>query len=263
MSKKTSVKTLLASINSYDVALARTLLHSDYEQHNPFIPDTAEGLLSLYPILEKDGVNVEPLLILEDGKNIVAFNRWHNAESFGHGCSEMVSFNLYTVNKDGLLTGHWDAMQCESPPNKSGRSLSDGIIEITDLSETEKNKTNVIEMFKILINGTPEEAMAALKENFIPRYMQHNPDASDGIEGFINAQMNGTVQPRWLFEKQHKVIGEGNYILSISEGKHSGVPSVFYDLVRFENVKIAEHWDVIQEIPCANMVHENGMFGFK
>lgn len=262
MSKKESAKTLLASINAYDTQLARTVLHPDYEQHNPFIPDTAEGLLSLYPTVEQAGLKVKPVLILEDGENVVAFNRWHNAELFGHGCNDMVSFDFYTVNEQGLLTGHWDAMQCESPPNKSGRGLSDGISEITDLHETQRNKTKVIEMFKILINGSPEEAMAALNENFLPDYKQHNPDGSDGIEGFLNAQMNGKVQPRWLFEKQHKVIGEGNYVLSIAEGKHSGVHSIFYDLVRFENGKIAEHWDVIQAIPTQNLANDNTMFNF-
>lgn len=263
MSNKESVKTLLNSINAYDVELGSSVLHPDYEQHNPFIPDKAEGLLGLYPAVEQAGVKVEPVLILEDGESLVAFNRWYNAELFGHGCNEMVSFDFYTANEEGLLTGHWDAMQCECSANKSGRNLSDGISEITDLDKTEQNKATVIELFDVLLNGTQEEAMAAVNEKFLTDYKQHNPDGSDGIEGFFEAQMNGKVQPRWLFEKQHKVIGEGNYVLSIAEGKHSGVHSIFYDLVRLENSKIAEHWDVIQEIPTANLAHENGMFGFK
>jgi len=117
-------------------------------------------------------------------------------------------------------------------------------------------------MFKILINGTPEEQMAAVNTNFLPDYKQHNPDGADGIEGFLTAQMSGEIKPRWLFEKQHKVIGEGNYVLSISEGKHSGVHSIFYDLVRFENGKIAEHWDVIQAIPTEGLANNNTMFNF-
>ena len=262
ISKKESAKTLLESINKYDAAMGSTVLHPDYEQHNPFIQDKAEGLLSLYPAVEKAGLTVEPVLILEDGKYVVAFNKWHNATLFGHGCNEMVSFDFYTVNEDAKLTGHWDAMQCESAPNKSGRTLTGGISEITDLDKTEKNKTKVVEMFKILIQGTPEEAMAAVKANFLPDYKQHNPDGSDGIEGFLETQMSGEVIPRWQFEKQHKVIGEGNYVLSISEGKHSGVHSIFYDLVRFENGKIAEHWDVIQAIPTEGLANENTMFNF-
>lgn len=262
MSKKESAKALLASINKYDAEMGSKVLHPDYEQHNPFIADKAEGLLSLYPAVEKAGLTVEPVLILEDGKYLVAFNRWHNAALFGHGCSEMVSFDFYTVNEDAKLTGHWDAMQCESVPNKSGRTLTGGISEIVDLDKTEENKTKVIEIFKILIHGTPEEAMAAVKANFLPDYKQHNPDGADGIEGFLTAQMSGEVKPRWFFEKQHKVIGEGNYVLSIAEGKHSGVHSIFYDLVRLENGKIAEHWDVIQAIPTEGLANINTMFNF-
>ena len=40
------------------------------------------------------------------------------------------------------------------------------------------------------------------------------------------------------------------------------VHSVFYDLVRFENGKIAEHWDVIQTVPTDGLANDNTMFNF-
>ena len=56
--------------------------------------------------------------------------------------------------------------------------------------------------------------------------------------------------------------GEGNYVLVISEGNHVGVHSVFYDLVRFEDGKVAEHWDVIQAVPTEGLANDNTMFNF-
>ncbi|MEN1705532.1 MAG: hypothetical protein AAGJ54_08490 [Planctomycetota bacterium] len=72
--------------------------------------------------------------------------------------------------------------------------------------------------------------------------------------------MSGEVKPRYLFKKQHLVVGEGNYMLSIAEDLHSGVPSMFYDLIRLEHNKIAEHWDVIQTIPTEGLAQANTMF---
>jgi predicted SnoaL-like aldol condensation-catalyzing enzyme len=45
------------------------------------------------------------------------------------------------------------------------------------------------------------------------------------------------------------VLGEGNFVLTVSEGNFAGKPSSFYDLFRVEAGKIAEHWDTIETIP--------------
>ena len=259
---KTTVRTLLAAENAYAAAAARAVLRPEYRQHNPYIPDGAEGLLSLFPALEDAGVTVETVLTLEDGDNAVAFNRWSNAEMFGHGCNEMVAFDFYDFHEYGRMAAHWDAMMCDTPPNASGHGLADNISPITDLELTEENKAKLAAAFDVFINGTPEEAFATLQTTFHADYIQHNPDGSDGIEGFLAAQMSSEVTPRWQFTKQHKMIGEGNYVLAISEGNHVGVHSVFYDLVRFENGKIAEHWDVIQTVPTDGLANDNTMFNF-
>jgi predicted SnoaL-like aldol condensation-catalyzing enzyme len=39
----------------------------------------------------------------------------------------------------------------------------------------------------------------------------------------------------------------------------TGKPTAFFDLFRVDNGKIAEHWDVIAEIPT-KMTHGNGKF---
>jgi len=259
---KNTVRTLLDAVNAYDADAARAVLRPEYRQHNPHIPDGAEGLLSLFPVLKQENVTVETVLTLEDGHNAVAFNRWSNAKIFGHGCDEMVSFDFFDFHEDGRMAAHWDAMMCDTPPNASGHGLTDNISPITDLELTEENKAKLTAAFDVFVNGTPEEAFATLQTTFHADYIQHNPDGSDGIEGFLAAQMSSEVTPRWQFTKLHKLIGEGNYVLAISEGNHVGVHSVFYDLVRFENGKVAEHWDVIQAVPTEGLANDNTMFRF-
>lgn len=257
-----TIRTLLEAVNAYDTEAARAVLRPEYRQHNPYIPDGAEGLLSLFPALEDAGVTVETMLILEDGDNAVALNRWGNAKVFGHGCNEMVAFDFYEFHEDGRMSAHWDAMMCDTPPNASGRGLTDNLTPVTDLEMTEENKAKLTAAFDVFINGTLEEAFATLQSTFHADYMQHNPDGSDGIEGFLAAQTSSEVTPRWEFTRLHKLIGEGNYVLAISEGNHVGVHSVFYDLVRFEDGKVAAHWDVIQAVPTENLANDNTMFNF-
>ncbi|CAN0445791.1 unnamed protein product, partial [Scytosiphon promiscuus] len=61
------------------------------------------------------------------------------------------------------------------------------------------------------------------------------------------------------YKNVHKVIAEGNFVFTMSEGEFSGKPTAYFDLFRVENGRIAEHLDVISEIP-AKMAHENGKF---
>ena len=58
-------------------------------------------------------------------------------------------------------------------------------------------------------------------------------------------------------------MGEGDFVLTISEGIWNEKRQAFYDLLRFENGKAVEHWDVIQEIPTEGLANNNGMFGFE
>ena len=60
----------------------------------------------------------------------------------------------------------------------------------------------------------------------------------------------------------HKVLGEGNFVLTVSEGKFGkGDLVAYYDLFHIENNQIVEHWDVIEPIPAKeNWKNNNGKF---
>ncbi len=84
-------------------------------------------------------------------------------------------------------------------------------------------------------------------------YDQHNPVVQDGPAA-LKAALKEIKNDRI-----HRVIGEGNFVLTQSEGSWNGTHIAIYDLFRVDNGKIVEHWDVLQEIP-SQMAHENGMF---
>jgi predicted SnoaL-like aldol condensation-catalyzing enzyme len=81
-------------------------------------------------------------------------------------------------------------------------------------------------------------------------YIQHNPLVPDTLSGLGKAIMEWASQGINLkYDKIHKLLGEGNFVLIVSEGHFGEAHNSFYDLFRVENGKIAEHWDVIEEIP--------------
>jgi hypothetical protein len=56
--------------------------------------------------------------------------------------------------------------------------------------------------------------------------------------------------------EQMRTVAEGNFVLAASEGTFGGKPTAFFDLFRVDNGKVAEHWDVMADIP-ATMAHGN------
>ncbi|MEL6989504.1 MAG: nuclear transport factor 2 family protein [Bacteroidota bacterium] len=82
-------------------------------------------------------------------------------------------------------------------------------------------------------------------------YHQHNSSIADGLDGLGAALKyfaeNGLALQ---YDKLHYVIGEGNFVLTMSEGKFGKGDHVgYYDLFRIADGKIVEHWDIIQTIP--------------
>lgn len=90
-------------------------------------------------------------------------------------------------------------------------------------------------------------------------YLQHNPEAADGLAGFGAAAAKWAEQGKNLVYKTiHQVVAEGDLVLLQSEGEF-GDPVAYWDLFRVEGGKIVEHWDVITPIP-AELPHANGLF---
>jgi predicted SnoaL-like aldol condensation-catalyzing enzyme len=56
-------------------------------------------------------------------------------------------------------------------------------------------------------------------------------------------------------------LGEGNFVLVISEGTIENESAAFYDLYRLANDKFVEHWEVFEKIlPRDAWQNSNGKF---
>lgn len=105
---------------------------------------------------------------------------------------------------------------------------------------TEQHKRIVEQVYGAFRAGDPSQ----LDGLYAEPYFQHNPQAPNGIEG-----VKGFIEMWGPTEMEiHRLIAEGDFVVS-----HVHVPAhklALIDVFRFgADGLIAEHWDVMQEVP--------------
>lgn len=227
----------------------------DYIQHNPGVANGIEAQKGLIQYMNSTGAFEADYVRVIADDDIVAVH----ASYLGFGPKATIGFDVFRV-EDGLIVEHWDNLLQEQPLNPSGRSQIDGATEITDLEKTEDNKAKVEEFItKSLIEKADINVTDFINPN---KYFQHNPSVGDGLDAFGAAMAEmAKNNSAMTYSKLHKVIGEGNFVLTMSEGTLGSDPKSFYDLFRLEDGLIVEHWDVIADMPGIDAEHnESGKF---
>jgi predicted SnoaL-like aldol condensation-catalyzing enzyme len=89
------------------------------------------------------------------------------------------------------------------------------------------------------------------------RFIQHNPQIADGVSGLATAIRSGV----WAatVTRVHRIVADGEFVFTQGEGVLDERPTVFYDIFRVEQGRLAEHWDVVYPKP-ARLPHDNGLF---
>lgn len=224
-----------------------------YIQHNLGVGDGLAGFGAVLANAPEGGFKAKVVRALEDENYVVLHTKY---DFFG----PKAGFDIFRF-EDGKIVEHWDNLAETTPPNPSGRTQFDGETTITDTDKTAANKA-VAEGFvtDVLLNGKGEKTTEYINPE---KYLQHNSAVADGLDG-LGAALKYFAENNLVMEytKIHKVIGEGNFVLTVSEGKFGkGDHVAYYDLFRLEDGKIVEHWDVIQTIPPqSEWKNENGKF---
>ena len=252
--KKQWVVNLLKAIETGAAEPVAVINPNKYTQHNLGAEDGLAGFGKLLQQLPKGSAKVNTVRVFEEGNYVFAHTDYN---FFG----PKIGFDIFRF-EDGKIVEHWDNLQATAGPNPSGHTMTDGTKEVTDLDKTEANKTLVRNFVDdILVNGRMEKLAGYFNGD---NYIQHNPQIPDQLSGLGKAL--GEMAKAGItmkYDQIHKVLGEGNFVLVVSEGHLGGKHSSFYDLFRVENGKIAEHWDTIEEIPAKQQwKNNNGKFGF-
>ena len=113
---------------------------------------------------------------------------------------------------------------------------------MSDLN-AEKNKALVLEAFDTLFNKRDYESAERF---WSPNYIQHSahiPPGRDGLFGLIKGM------PKELRYENALTTADGDFV--VLHGRFSGIGQpvnwIVADIVRVENGRLAEHWDVVED----------------
>ena len=114
----------------------------------------------------------------------------------------------------------------------------------------------------VIVTGRSQESGEAAASAL--QQLSDNPQIGDGLSSLGKAvEMMAKQGITMKLDKIHMLLGEGNFVLAVSEGAFAGQPTCFYDMFRVENSKVAEHWDTIETIPPKQeWKNDNGKFNF-
>lgn len=115
-------------------------------------------------------------------------------------------------------------------------------------AQQEANRQVVLQFYEAGLNRKDADAALKYVGN---RYVQHNPNAADGPEGF--KQFIAFLRDKYPLSHSTivKSFADGDFvILHVHAVREPGTRgNAIVDIFKLENGKIVEHWDVTQAIP--------------
>jgi predicted SnoaL-like aldol condensation-catalyzing enzyme len=107
----------------------------------------------------------------------------------------------------------------------------------------QQNKTLVLEAFDALFN---KRNYSAAERFWSERYIQHSAHIAPGRDGLFN--LIRTLPDTVKYENQ-LIVAEGDFVIAHGRFSGHGRPAAWIaaDIVRIEDGKLAEHWDVLQD----------------
>ena len=251
-SHKEKAVALLTSIETGDPGPVSHIHPDTYIQHNLMVGDGLEGFAAVLQQLPEGSAKAHVVRAFQDGDFVFLHTEY---DFFG----PKIGFDIFRF-EDGKIVEHWDNLQAVAGQSASGRTQIDGPTQATDLDKTDANKALVEGFVRDILKGANPDSITEYIST--DQYRQHNPAVADGLDALGKA-LEGMAKAGtpMVYTENHMLLGEGDFILAVSEGQFLGKHAAFYDLFRIGNGKIVEHWDTIEEIPPREQwMNPNGKF---
>jgi predicted SnoaL-like aldol condensation-catalyzing enzyme len=144
-----------------------------------------------------------------------------------------------------LLLALFIIVSCGNQSADTAKATADSLSrQATQLS---LNKKMVAEFYQEFFG---DKNISALDKYLADNYIQHNPILPDGKEALRQgATLWFKGAPKTKIDIQH-LSADGNLVYIHTKSKMGDKVNSVIDIFRIENGKIAEHWDVVQEVPA-------------
>ncbi|MDF2431437.1 MAG: hypothetical protein JWP44_1068 [Mucilaginibacter sp.] len=228
-------------IRDLDLSLVDTYIREDYIQHSPTVKDGRAGLLEMLNFLKtlpqpKEEKPSPIIRVIADG-DFVAVHL--DIQFMGKRAAVIDLFRL----KKGQIAEHWDGSQIIPDQEGGPVTMTNGTTVIDETADANKGKILINDFYHELLEN---KSLVSVDKYLHKDYTEHNPS-------------NGLIDNSDRIVRVHRVIAEGDFIVSQCEYKVQDKAFARYSIFRVADSKIAEHWSVEQDVPTV-MAHPNGMF---
>jgi len=253
--RKQQVVDLLKSLETGDPKPLEYINPNKYIQHNLAVGDGMAGLAVLFASLPKGATRVNTVRTFEDGDFVFVHTEY---DFFG----PKIGVDVFRYEGGKIVEDRGIRQETAAKPSPSGHTMIDGPTQSTDLDKTAANKALMHAYMDDIVFNRRHEKFPLYFDGI--NYIQHNPWVADQLTGLAaGLQALAKEGHAVRYDRVHKILGEGSFVLVIAEGTFGGQPTAYYDLYRIENGKIAEHWDTLEAIPArSEWKNPNGKFGF-
>jgi predicted SnoaL-like aldol condensation-catalyzing enzyme len=257
------------------VEQAERFLAEDYKQHNVTARTGRAAFQEIFASFVKRQDTVpaaipELVTLVAEGDYVVLALVSHYAEPDGSGKTyTSTHFDLFRI-ANGLIAEHWDSDQLRAglnvPKPENGGPLpvvgtqgpAQHAMIFNDDARLFANKRLAFDLWRHIPEGGREE-MAELYLD--PTYIQHNPNAATGRDGFKEYFSRRPDSPidTFLEDPLVALVAEGDLVVQVlqEERPHPDTGETYYvawfDMFRIAGERVIEHWDTASkgELPAA------------
>ena len=238
-----------------EVVRVQGLITYEVFNHSLTTIDINGGVAWFYLSLDFDAKGGGPL-----GRSVEG----SESESF---LDPMMGLDIIRFDDRGQSAEHWDLFTPGVMETSSGRQVYDNAAEFSQpqvtSDATEAFNKRVVYEFLNTAFGRKQYREAA--EQYIGDvYYQHNPNAPDGADAFVDFFESGAMT---IVYDVHLMLAQNDLVAVYATqwqqraDAEDWTPMSALDLFRVRNSKIVEHWDFIGPVsPPDSFVHINGDF---
>ena len=254
----TNLEKANAIVMAFETGDPSVLDHIDetYIQHNLAFPDGKDAIRGFFSG-EPTGIKPTIHRAFEDGDYGVLHSTY--AGSWNEGTPQ-VAFDVFRF-ANGVATEHWDNLLDVAPPNPSGRTQVDGIDRRpgSRKDSREQGTGSPAYGYRVRRRRLQQYHRTSLTVNCI----------SSTIHQWRMVSMVSTpLSAKWPkegltmeYDTCHYLLGQGDFVLTMADGRFGGGPVAYYDLFRLASGRVVEHWDIVAPIPAkSEWQNENGKF---